>query len=370
MLKKTMLFALLGSMMIGTISVSAAQTIEIDIEKDKVSVQKDETIDYEKEYAYDGKDYTYAKISYLGKEYAVPRSEYWKVLQMLDVYGITEENYASFVKVEVVKSEPSKQEKKTQEAVPPVKDTRTPWNEWSDEMWNSYTAYAQSFEPDEWQKSLLEYYSLTEIYAYYMGGYTIDEGAYRAYLDAKANGTSNVVTEDDSEDEEVTENVSQYNKLYVTANLFSLYDNEKVYYVDTCNSKDVKTTLSEFEYFNEETVDTKNPNAFVEGEYYFEIGTADDHVTEYLNVKESDAKQAVQFVNKNKIKDTDQLSKKEWDSIYKVRICTLRKNGSEYDKTCELKYEDAMTLISTYLKSNTKVKGSQLVQVNEPIYNG
>lgn len=366
MLKKTVLFTLLGSMMIGTIPVSAAQTVNIDIDMNSVSVEKEESIDYEKEYAYEGEDYIYAKVSYLGKEYAVPRSEYWKIIQMMDGYCVTEENYASYVKVEVVKTEPDKKEKK--EIAPPEKDSRAPWNEWTDEMWNSYSAFAQSFAPDEWQKSLLEYYSLTEIYAYYMGGYTIDEGAYKAYLDAK-NGSGSSSLEDD-EEEEVTEQVSQYNKLYITSNLFSIYDNETLYYVDTCNSKKIKEILSDFTYFDEKETDTKNPNAFVEGEYYFEIGTADEHVTEYLNVKEDDAKKAVQFVNKNKIKDSDSLSKKEWDSIYKVRICTLRKNGTEYDKTYELKYKDAMTLISTYLKSNTKVKGNQLVQVDEPIYNG
>ena len=345
-----------------TLKVNATQTIDITIKDDMII--EENSINYEEEYAYEGEDYIYALVSFRGKDYSVPRSEYWKIIKMIDKYCLDEQNFLLLQETGV--SDSYENEKENANVVePPKKDDRMPWEKWTDEQWAEYSKFAASFTPDEWQKKLLEYYSLTEIYAYYMGGYTIDEAAYKAYVENEPMESSKVTeSEQNTSDDEV-----YFYELYLKNNLFSMYDNEAYYYAEETDSNEIQNVLSGFSFYSEDDSIT-NPNAFVKGQFYFEIGTVDRKVTEYSNVNESKAMSAVRFINKNKVKKDDKLSKQEQESLYKVRICTQQSNGTYFDNVAELRYKDAMTLISTYLKGNSKTKSGLSIDADEPIYNG
>lgn len=324
-----------------TISPDGVSVDDTGAEEDSFTEEQDpsydKSVDYEEVYKYDGEDYIYAKVSFGGDEYAVPRTKYGDLLNFVYSVGFPESNVSNFISAE--------EEKKQEPVLPPSKDTRAPWNSYTAEDWENYSAFASSFVPDEWQKKLLEYYNLVEIYAYYMGGYTIDEEAYKAYTEGE---TAAVPDEANSE----TEIPVSYSKIVIESDLFSVFDHSEELCITNDNSDAVYDYLSEFDEFSEDT-DVTNPNAFSKGEYYFEIGTEIERVTEYTNIKKDKATSAIKFINSKKIADYDPLNEYSAE-IYSIRICTLSSNNKKTDKIFYLEKKDAMKLISNYLGSNNK----------------
>lgn len=349
-MKRILSLLVAGTVMLssGLTSFAAPKTVNITIGNDGVVVDDDTTAtadNYEENYAYDGQDYVYAKVTFQGKSYAVNRSEYGTLLRKANTYGTVQENFIGYNTTQVT------EQKKLEKPDPPDWDRRTPWDSWTDDDWLAYYAFAESFTPNSWQKKLLEYWSDVEIYAYYIGEYTIDENAYKEYLDAvdAYNNQKNSTTT-------VEKNTPvAYEEMRIYKDLFSIYNNESVYCITSDCYSDMQSYLSKLKEFSESTTDITNPNAFVQNKYYFEIGDMNEKITEYSNVEQKKAKKAVKFISENNISSVDKLSAEEQSSLYKVRVCT-KTNKKMYDKTFYLTKEKAMSLLSDYLGSNTKTK--------------
>lgn len=333
MKRKRILLMVAGILALSSMPVSAAPQIQVtmeDEETDKTEGQDDPEI----EYAYSGKDYIYARADYGADSYAVGRKAYGSFLKRLNGIGTTEEFFS-----------PSMIVKEDGEAVKEdvlVKDTSTPWNDWSDEQWDEYIGWVRDFIPDAWQETLLKYYSEQEIFAYYMGyGYTIDEWAVKeqALIDeAKENGTY---------EPEMTVSEEPYEKVIVTYDLDSMYEKTVTYCITEDKIPELDKLLSDFGEFDEKTADITDPNTFLLNRYHFEIGSMDEYITSYRKVEAADAKKAVAYLNKNKLPADDA----DEDS-YKVRVRT-KNNKKNAEKIYTISHDAFITLISKYLGTNS-----------------
>lgn len=250
-----------------------------------VDISDAEDSDPEIQYAYHGKDFIFAKVFYDEKEYAVSRSEYGSFLKNLYEIGIPEEEFIPDVIV------PAQEELKEWQKEPYSSDS------WTEEMWSGYSIFAQQFQPDDWQRTLLDYYSLTEIYAYYMGyDYTIDEKALREYTEQKKLYESSDRQDEYIPDEEIQ--TEDYITVKVQHHLDSMYECCDIY----CIPEDDKGIFSDFikQYpFFEEDMDIKDVTTYKKGVYSFEVGTADTYLASYDAVSGKTAAKAVDFIKKN-----------------------------------------------------------------------
>lgn len=278
-------------------------------------------------YAYDGVDYVYAKVVYNTDEYAIPRSKYGSFLKGLQEIGTKEEYFSpTVVFVEEEKNEKSQWEKAPYS-----------YENWNQERWDAYNAFAATFVPDEWQKTILDYYSLSELYAYYMGyDYYIDEFALKQYVE-----TGYLPSE--KEEEELEEKAESYAKIVIQYDLDSMYDKNETYCVTVDYVEELNKLLGEYDVFDEDKADIVDPNSYVPGKYQFEVGTMDEYISTYEGISKKDAQTIVSFIKKNEIPKEEAMS-----TDYMVRIRT--KNGT---KNVEKKYVIAsstfMTLVSKYL---------------------
>lgn len=361
MRKRMVAFALSGLVLLNSIPVYASATsnsgVSITIGNDGVSVDEEsKAIDYEKEYAYSGPDYVYAKVTFKGEKYAIKRSQYGTLMSKMDSYATPEEYFVGYTT-----TSSSSTQQVLQEPTPPDWDRRTPWDNWGDDMWLKYYDWADNFKPSAFQKQLLEYYSTVELYAYYIGQYSIDEVEYMEYVkavEAYKKGSSYNTSKQSVE----TQTSIPFEKVEIQYDLFSIYNHTKIYCVTSENYSNVESFLRNCDVFNASTSDTTNPNAFQSGKYYFEFGTLDEKVTEYVGIDKETATNAVKFISSNKIASLKSISDSDKDNVYVVRVCT-KINNKNQDKTFYLEKDKAMKLISDYLGSNTKLTEKDLMAI-------
>ena len=358
---KMLAFALSGFVLLSSLPVYAASTsnndVSITIGSEGISVDEgSEAVDYEKEYAYSGPDYVYAKVTFKGEKYAVKRSQYGTLMSKMASYATPEEYFVGYT---TTSSSPAQQV--VQEPTPPDWDRRTPWDSWGDDMWLKYYDWADNFKPNAFQKQLLDYYSTVELYAYYIGQYSIDEVEYMEYLkavEAYKKGTSYSTVSQPVE----TQTSIPFEKIEIQYDLFSIYNHAKTYCVTSDNYSNIESFLKKCDIFSASTSDTTNPNAFQSGKYYFEFGTLNDKVTEYVGIDKDTATKAVKFISSNKIASLKSISDSDKDNVYIVRVCT-KVNNKNQDKTFYLEKDKAMKLISDYLGSNTKLNEKDLTAI-------
>ena len=357
MRKRLLAFALSGFVLFSSFPVCAASNgVSITIGNDGITVDDEEkAIDYEEEYAYDGQDYVYAKVTFKGQKYAVNRSQYGTLISKVTAYATPEEYFVGYTTTSSATSQV------LTEPDPPDWDRRTPWDNWDDEMWLKYYDWADNFKPNAFQKELLDYYSTVELYAYYIGQYSIDEVKYMKYLEAvdeykkgKSASTTSVVKE--------TQTAIQYEKLEIQYDLFSLYNHSMTYCVTEDNYSNIMSFLNKCDSFSSSSSDTTNPNAFQNGKYYFELGDLQNKMTEYVGIDKDTATKAVKFISSNKIASLKSISDSDKDNVYIVRVCT-KINNKNQDKTFYLEKDKAMKLISDYLGSNTKLTEKELTAI-------
>lgn len=358
MKKRLLAFALSGFVLLSSFPVCAASSngVSITIGNDGITVDDEEkAIDYEKEYAYSGQDYVYAKVTFKGEKYAINRSQYGTLISKVTAYATPEEYFVGYTT-----TTSSTTSQTLTEPDPPDWDRRTPWDSWDDEMWLKYYDWADNFKPSAFQKELLDYYSTVELYAYYIGQYSIDEVEYMKYLEAveaykkgKSATTASTTTEKQTS--------IPYEKLEIQYDLFSLYNHTTTYCVTEDNYSNIMSFLNKCDSFSSSSSDTTNPNAFQKGKYYFELGDLQDKMTEYVGIDKDTATNAVKFISSNKIASLKSLSEDEKADVYIVRVCTKTDKDKNMDKTFYLSKQNTMTLITDYLGSNTKVKENMIV---------
>ncbi len=361
MRKRIVAFALSGLVLLNSIPVYASSTsnsgVSITIGNDGVSVDEEsKAVDYEKEYAYSGPDYVYAKVTFKGEKYAIKRSQYGTLMSKMGSYATPEEYFVGYTT-----TSSSSTQQVLQEPTPPDWDRRTPWDNWGDDMWLKYYDWADNFKPSAFQKQLLEYYSTVELYAYYIGQYSIDEVEYMEYVkavEAYKKGLSSNTSKQSVE----TQTSIPFEKVEIQYDLFSIYSHTKTYCVTSENYSNIESFLKNCDVFNASTSDTTNPNAFQSGKYYFEFGTLDDKVTEYVGIDKETATNAVKFISSNKIASLKSVSDSDKDNVYVIRVCT-KINNKNQDKTFYLEKDKAMKLITDYLGSNTKLTEKELTAI-------
>lgn len=288
--------------------------------------EESDEMDPEIIYAYDGIDYVYAKAVYNTEEYAIPRSKYGSFLKGLQEIGTKEEYFSPTVVFIEEKKEKSQWEK-----IP------YSYENWDQERWDAYNAFAATFVPDEWQKTILNYYSLSELYAYYMGyDYYIDEFALKQYVETG-------YLPGEKEEEELKEKAESYAKVVVQYDLDSMYDKEETYCITADYVDELNKLLGVYDVFDEEKADIVDPNSYAPGKYQFEVGTMSEYISTYEGISKKDAQTIVSFIKKNEIPKEEAMS-----TDYMVRVRT--KNGT---KNVEKKYvissSTFMTLVSKYL---------------------
>ena len=302
----------------------------------KKSTEKRE-VDIEEPY----RDYVYAKVTYNGVSYAILERDYIKMLNDMEGVTIPESEYIPpTVEVTV---EPEEFEVSYEEVLPPVKDERTPWDKWDDETWNAYSSWVSSFSPDEWQSALLEYYSATEIYAYYYtGGYTIDEGAYDDYLKRKDEPRKIITQKKTSEIKSVVVPKSDYVPVVVRKELSSDYKQEAKYYVKKDEAKKVSTILKEYPKYTKDA-DTFNPAEYPSDSFAFEIGLNGSHMYDALKVPKRNAALTHKFLKENQVgKDYNDTS------VMKFRITHLNeKTGAKEKAVYYVPYEIGYEIIES-----------------------
>lgn len=312
---------------------------EVDEDIDDVFVD-----DPEVEYAYSGKDFVYAKVVVNGKEYEVGRVEFGSFLKSLKEISMKEEFFSPTTVLSVERNGVDVSSGTYKEL---EKDTSTPWENWTPDQWEAYSAYAQDFNPDEWQKVLMEYYTLTEIFAYYMGwGYTVDESAVREISIAKEAGAKPVSSDEDGEDEEREDS---YKKVEVYEDLDSTFERRTVYCVTSSEIPNLNELLEDRPLFDEEKSNIEDPNAYVDGKYYFEFGKyAGESITKEKSVEKSVAKEIVNYMRDNYA--TASLDK---ENIYKV--CVRTKSGTKNTKKCYyIPKEACMNIFSKYFANTSQ----------------
>ena len=371
MKKRILAFALSGLALLSSVPVYAASSnsslnvtigsegLTVDSEDDN---EESEAIDYEKEYAYDGEDYVYAKVTFKGKSYAVNRSDYGSLISTAEAYGTSSDYFVGYT---TTTSQTQTTTETLTEPDPPDWDRRTPWDDWDDDMWLEYYEWADNFTPDDYQKKLLDYYSTVELYAYYIGQYSIDEGEYMEYVKAVEDYQKGIATTSTTQSEETTTTTPvNYENLVIQYDLFSIYSRSKTYCITADNYAAVTSFLNNCEIFNANKAKTTNPNAFQSGKYFFEIGTTSERMTEYVGVDKDTATKAIKYISSHKIKSIKSMTDEEKEDVYVFRVCT-KKNNKNQDKAFYLKKADALVVISDYLGSNTKASEKDLVVVEE-----
>lgn len=328
--------------------------MRVNLSKTGITVDSDQEIeeDYAGQYAYDGIDYVYAQATFGKNQFAIKRSEFGKLMTCAYKYGTPEENFVAYRE----STEIDDVDSVVNEPVLPEKDSRTPWNEWTQEQWSSYEEWVKDFAPDDYQRELLSYYSATEIFAYYMGyGYTIDEVAFTDYLNhKKASETPSEPTGDSTVSENTVDKNSaiSYTRLIIRYELDSMYCRESVFCVTQDSMEDMLKALQEFENWTGNE-DITNPNAYQAGKYFFEVGTLDEHITDIESIDKSIGSKAYKFLKENN-EDLALLDKTDLnEDYYKIKVCVLQKN-KPISVEMLVKKNVAMTLLSKYLPSSSE----------------
>ena len=337
------------------------ESIQINLSPAGISYDtgEDAGIDYESHYAYDGEDYVYSQVTFGKDQYAVNRSEFGKLMNLAYRYGTPEEYFVAYREstelddVSVITKEP----------VLPEKDTSMPWVEWTSEQWQAYEAWEKEFQPDDYQNKLLGQFSPVEIYSYYMGlGYTIDEFAFSEYFKQKEEYDSLGLTSSVSENSVNEKKSISYTRMIIQYELDSMYDREFVFCVTEDNMKDLGKELESFSQWSDEDMDVTNPNAYVPGKYFFEIGSLDEHMIDVEKVDKATGTKAYRYLKERNedISLTDDNGLEE--EYYKVKVCVLQK-GKPASVEMLVKKNVAMTLLSKYLpNNNSNVKTKAIEQ--------
>lgn len=352
-MKKKMAALLAFGLLCSSLNVSAApKVVETEVSEMEEEANKDESnsevtigvqdaqseSDPEIEYAYNGPDYVFARVDYGSDSYAVKRTEYGIFLKELQQIGTREE---LFLPIMLISAEEEKEEPSGW-----IKDNSTPWLYWTEEQNKEYETFAASFAPDGWQTKMLEYYTLQEIFAYYMGyGYSIDESALRKQAE--------IDRAKEEQKEEIQVNISEgdYEKVMVYYNLDSMYDKSETYCVTQASKDDLEKLLSRYDAFSDEESNISDPNTFISGKYHFEIGTAEEYITSYEKVGKEDAKAAVAFINKNKVLNTNLAA-----GCYMVRVRS-KTSGKNVEKIYMISPDTFLELITDYLGTNSDYTG-------------
>lgn len=311
-------------------------SLSISMNEDNEEYEEYRKSNPEIEYAYDGPDFIYAKIEYDNNTYTIMRSEYGTFLKELQNIGTPEEYFVPTVAIIVdEEAEAKKKESMWQ------KDTSNPFAEWTGEQWDAYSEFAQTFYPDEWQKTLLEYYTLPEIYAYYMGlGYYIDEWALKNKIEYEAAHKE--------VDEVATKQVEElYKTITIKYDLDSMYNKELKYCIAYASLSDFEILLTNYDLFNEEKANILDPNTYKNDEYNFEAGTLDRYVTTYESVSKDDAKAIVSYIQKKQVLENSIPENADPSDYYKIRVRT--KNGTKLiEKVYIIPSNAFLELVSKY----------------------
>ena len=178
MKKRVLAFALAISVMSASIPVFAKEGANSVSEKTDSSVKREDSeIETEektksstaKNSVSEEEDFVYAKVTYKGTTYAINKSDYDSFINELQDFGTKKEFF--YPTTTVVEEPGSAVENEEEDVYIPYlyKDTGYPFNEWPDYVWADYNNFKQTFKPTEWQSIILQYYTLQEYYAYYMG---------------------------------------------------------------------------------------------------------------------------------------------------------------------------------------------------------
>lgn len=366
MKKKLVAFMLASCLMCQGISVYASggsDSMKITVGQTGASITSDSSseIDYEEQYAYSGKDYVYAKVTFGKKEYAINRSDFGSLMSTAYQYGTPEENFVAYRESEeiedveaVVNPEPVLE-----------KDEETPWDYWTQEDWDIYDEWAKDFVPTEYQQELLSEYSLVQLFCYYYDfGYYIDENAFWEYRSAKekydnekeSTTSSKTTSQTDSKSNSKSSSVTEvkYTKMTIAYELDSMYDRTMVFCITADDMSGLSDSLNNYPLWTGDE-DIKNPNAYKAGKYFFEIGTADRHISDIADVEKSVGAKAYKYAKGKKVKmDVEDLAFVDSsEEYYRIRICTLQGKKPASNEFIITK-TTAMMLLSNYLPNDTE----------------
>lgn len=354
MKKRVLAFALAISVMSASIPVFAKEGANSVSEKTDSSVKmEDSEIETEektksstaKNSVSEEEDFVYAKVTYKGTTYAINKSDYDSFINELQDIGTKKEFF--YPTTTVVEEPGSAVENEEEDVYIPYlyKDTGYPFDEWPDYVWADYNNFKQTFKPTEWQSIILQYYTLQEYYAYYMGfGYYIDEAAVKQRYEAeqKVKTKSQVKVKTSTSVVEVQED---YATVTVQFNLDSMYEKKQDYCVTASKYSDLKALLSNYNKYEDNKTSVDDPNVYVEGSYHIEIGTMDEYMSSYTIKDKEKVSKIVSFLKKNKIDE-----EKADEDCYKVRIRT-KIDSKNIEKVFIISSPAFMKLVENYLGS-------------------
>ncbi len=306
--------------------------------------------DYLKQYEYKGEDYVYAKAEFLGKKYEITRKEYGKFVATVSEYGINEEYYTPYTGTSEDDSDSAAA--KANPPVPPAKEKIDGWGNWDDETRAKYDEWKESFQPDEWQRNLLEYYTDEELFThYFITGTTIDERAYTDFwkqkLSYEAATGEKFRFDGKKEAEEPAKKVEKpkaYSKLTVKKELDSIFDCEDVYCVEEDSYAALGAKLKDtFNPWTEESLKKiENPNAFSPGYYYFEYGIGGERKSSAERISPDDARDALSLLKSYNTND-------ETDTTFTFRVCYKgkAKNAKNQEHVYKVPFSSGTKILGT-----------------------
>lgn len=332
----------------GTTSTTEESDVIIKMDDSEIKTKEDTTTksSTSKNSTSKEEDFVYAKVTYKGIDYAINKSDYDSFIGELQEIGTKKEFFYPTTKVVEDFGNSVSVEEEEDVYIPYLyKDTGYPFEEWPDYVWADYNNFKQTFKPTEWQSIILQYYTLQEYYAYYMGfGYYIDEAAVKQRYEAeqKVKTKSQVKVKTSTSVVEVQED---YATVTVQFNLDSMYEKKQDYCVTASKYSDLKALLSNYNKYEDNKTSVDDPNVYVEGSYHIEIGTMDEYMSSYTIKDKEKVSKIVSFLKKNKIDE-----EKADEDCYKVRIRT-KIDSKNIEKVFIISSPAFMKLVENYLGS-------------------